>query len=76
MQPSKSPPAPKHPNTIFSPYNLRSLKQKYLDDAKEANVYFVEEMAFDSDITSFDKDPTEKALSWLLVTVYVGKFKF
>ena len=65
MQPSKSPPAPKHPNTVFSPYNLRSLKQKYLDHAKEANVCFIEEMAFDSDITVFDKDPTEKALSWL-----------
>jgi hypothetical protein len=76
MQLSKSPPAPKHPNTVFSPYNLRSLQQKYLDCAKEANVHFIEETAFDSDITVFDRDPTEKALSWLLVAVCVGKFKF
>ena len=75
MQPSKSSPAPKHPNTVFSPYNLRSLKQKYLDCAKEEKVYFVEEMAFDSDIAVFDKDPTERALSWLLVAVHVGKSK-
>jgi hypothetical protein len=59
-------PAPRHPNTVFSPYNLRSLHKEYLDEAKEENLlYLAEEVAFDYDIAVFDKDPTENALSWL-----------
>ena len=66
MHPMKPPPAPRHPNTVFSPYNLRSLHKAYLDEAKEEkSLYLAEEVAFDYDVAVFDMDPAENALSWL-----------
>jgi hypothetical protein len=76
MMQSAEPPAPSnHPSTVTCPYNLRSLDKKYRDSAAKENVCLVPDLSFDSDITAFDRDPTEKAISWLWVPVqiFVGK---
>lgn len=39
--------------------------------AAKENVCLVPDLSFDSDITAFDRDPTEKAISWLLQQVQV-----
>jgi len=60
-------PTPKFPNTIFSSYDLRSLRKNYLEKAAEEGVCLTDEMGFDYDFEVFDKNPTENALSWLSV---------